>query len=133
MSVGGCTPLSVRCTWKRRTSSAVAVSGERPRKLGEALDMTDIVVLGLLAELADGHVLEHAAAKIGLMGFSLIGGSCLEVGGCEPLDPQDGAPRPSSSPDQPVTAPVATNTILRAALSRVSGFVVCRACSVAWR
>jgi hypothetical protein len=26
------------------------------------------------------------------MGFLLIGGSCLEVGVLEPLDPQDGAP-----------------------------------------
>src|SRR5262245_30188411 len=58
-----------------------------------------------------------------LMGVSLIGGSCLEVGGCKPLDPQDGAPTPSSSPDQPVTAPAATGSILRAARSRVSGFV----------
>jgi hypothetical protein len=58
------------------------------------------------------------------MGFSLIGGSCLEVGGCEPLDPQDGAPTPSSCPDQPFTAPVARDSILRAALSRVSGFVL---------
>jgi hypothetical protein len=30
--------------------------------------------------------------RSGLMGFSLIGGSCLEVGVLEPLDPQDGAP-----------------------------------------
>jgi hypothetical protein len=36
LSVGGCTPLSVRCTWKRRTSSAVAVAGERPRNLAKA-------------------------------------------------------------------------------------------------
>jgi hypothetical protein len=35
-SVGGCTPLSVRCTWNRRTSSAVAISGERPRNLAKA-------------------------------------------------------------------------------------------------
>ena len=33
---GGCTPLSVRCTWKRRTSSAVAVAGKRPTKLVKA-------------------------------------------------------------------------------------------------
>jgi hypothetical protein len=30
--------------------------------------------------------------RSGLMGFSLIGGSCLEVGMLEPLNPQDGAP-----------------------------------------
>jgi hypothetical protein len=35
LSVGGRAPLSVRCTWKRRTSSAVAVSGERPRNLAK--------------------------------------------------------------------------------------------------
>ena len=29
---GGRTPVSAWCSWKRRRSSAVAVSGERPRK-----------------------------------------------------------------------------------------------------
>ena len=35
-----------------------------------------------------------------LHGFSLIGSSCLEVGVLEPLDPQDGAPAPSSPLNQ---------------------------------
>jgi hypothetical protein len=30
--------------------------------------------------------------RSGLMGFSLIGSSCLEVGVLEPLNPQDRAP-----------------------------------------
>jgi hypothetical protein len=30
--LGAPTPVSVWCSWKRRTSSAVAVSGERPMK-----------------------------------------------------------------------------------------------------
>jgi len=45
----------------RRTSSVVAVSGERP---GEGLDVADMVVAGLVTELTHRHVLEHAAAKI---------------------------------------------------------------------
>jgi hypothetical protein len=33
---GGCAPASIWLAWKRRTSSAVAVSGERPRNLANA-------------------------------------------------------------------------------------------------
>jgi hypothetical protein len=32
LMLGGCMPLWVWCSWKRRRSSAVAVSGDRPRK-----------------------------------------------------------------------------------------------------
>jgi len=34
--VGGCMPLCVWCSWKRRSSSAVAVSGDRPMKAAKA-------------------------------------------------------------------------------------------------
>jgi hypothetical protein len=34
---GGCAPLCARCSWKRRTSSKLAVSGERPRNTAKSL------------------------------------------------------------------------------------------------
>jgi hypothetical protein len=37
LMLGAPTPFSVWCSWKRRTSSAVAVSGERPMKAENAL------------------------------------------------------------------------------------------------
>src|SRR5216683_5976660 len=60
--------------------------------------------------------------RSGLMGFSLIGSSCLEVGVLEPLDSQDGTPGLSPAPAYLVTpsAPPAP----RAARSRESGFVL---------
>jgi hypothetical protein len=36
LMLGGCRPLCVWCSWKRRNSSAVAVSGERPMKAAKA-------------------------------------------------------------------------------------------------
>jgi hypothetical protein len=57
--------------------------GRAAQELGKVLDVADIIVLRLLAELADRHVLDHAATQR-LMGFSLIGGSCLEVGVLDP-------------------------------------------------
>ncbi len=38
--------------------------GRATEESGEGLDVADIVVAGLLAELAHRHVFEHAAAKI---------------------------------------------------------------------
>src|SRR5687767_8054655 len=37
LMLGAPTPVSVWCSWKRRTSSAVAVSGERPMKAANVL------------------------------------------------------------------------------------------------
>jgi len=37
LMVGGRTPVSVWCNWKRRRSSGIAVSGERPRKAVKVL------------------------------------------------------------------------------------------------
>jgi hypothetical protein len=37
LMVGGRTPVSVWCSWKRRRSSGVALSGERPRKAVKVL------------------------------------------------------------------------------------------------
>ena len=36
LMLGGCMPLCVWCSWKRRRSSAVAVSGDRPIKAANA-------------------------------------------------------------------------------------------------
>ena len=36
LMLGGCRPLRVWCSWKRRSSSAVAVSGDRPMKAAKA-------------------------------------------------------------------------------------------------
>ena len=36
LMLGGCMPLCVRCSWKRRKSSAVAVSGGRRMKAANA-------------------------------------------------------------------------------------------------
>jgi hypothetical protein len=36
LMLGGCMPLCVWCSWKRRRSSAIAVSGDRPIKAANA-------------------------------------------------------------------------------------------------
>jgi hypothetical protein len=36
LTLGGCMPICVWCSWKRRRSSPVAVSGERPMKAANA-------------------------------------------------------------------------------------------------
>jgi hypothetical protein len=36
LMLGGCMPLCVWCSWNRRSSSAVAVSGDRPMKAAKA-------------------------------------------------------------------------------------------------
>src|SRR6266404_6307977 len=59
--------------------------------------------------------------RSGLMGFSLIGGSCLEVGVLQPLDPQDGAP---ARHQRSINALAVLLTVsIPATFSRGSGFV----------
>src|SRR5258708_39758173 len=81
--VGGCTPVSVRCSWKARSSSGVAVSGERPRKVASLLTapMYSRCVSGTNLRMLMSSSMRW---RSGLMGFSLIGGSCLEVGVLDP-------------------------------------------------
>src|ERR1700693_4426982 len=81
--VGGCTPVSVRCSWTAGRSSAVAVSGERPRKVASLLTAR------MYSRCVSGTNLRMLMSsskrwRSGLMGFSLIGGSCLEVGVLDP-------------------------------------------------
>src|SRR5712664_2173273 len=81
--VGGCTPVSVRCSWNARSSSGVAVSGERPRKVASLLTarMYSRCVSGTNLRMLMSSSMRW---RSGLMGFSLIGGSCLEVGVLDP-------------------------------------------------
>src|SRR5258707_10889052 len=79
----GRTPVPVRCSWNERSSSGVAVSGDRPRKAASLLTarMYSRCVSGVnLRTLMSSSI----RWRSGLMGFSLIGGSCLEVGVLDP-------------------------------------------------
>src|SRR5260221_8355588 len=81
--VGGCTPVSVRCSWNARSSSEVALSGERPRKVASLLTAR------IYSRCVSGTNLRTLMSssmrrRSGLMGISLIGGSCLEVGVLDP-------------------------------------------------
>jgi hypothetical protein len=62
---------------------ACGCCGRSAEECGEEFDVTHIIVLGLVAELTDGHVLDHALPQRpdGLMGHR---GSCLEL---EVVDP----------------------------------------------
>ncbi len=76
-------------------------------ELHKVLDMADIVVLRLLAEAADGHVLQHAAAQIadGLLDYRVLHRGLLsEEWSAEPLDPQDRPHGPLSLPCRLVTS-----------------------------
>jgi hypothetical protein len=54
-------PVSVRCSWNRRISSAVAVSGERFKYAANRLQL--LASLRVRIELARAHVLDHALAQ----------------------------------------------------------------------
>ena len=90
-----------------------------PEELGKRFDVADIVGLRLVADGADGHVLDHAAAKIadGLLAHRGAPGPEVEVQ--QPLDPHDRA-LPIPLPPSPQTPPCALN--LSAKLAR-SAFV----------
>ena len=63
LSVIGEVPRSTRCSWKRRRSSTVAVSGERLEEGGELAHRADVAGLRLGLELAHAHVVDHALAQ----------------------------------------------------------------------
>src|SRR6266851_8431691 len=79
----GCKPVSVRCSWNARSSSGVALSGERPRKLASFLTAR---IYSRCVSGTNRRMLMSSSMRwrSGLMGFSLIGGSCLEVGVLDP-------------------------------------------------
>jgi hypothetical protein len=78
--------------WISQPFQCPASVGRAAEKVSKGFDMSDIVALCLVAEGPDGHVRDHAAAKItrSLIGLTLIEGSCPEVGVFGPLDLQDG-------------------------------------------
>ena len=98
---GGCAPSAI-CS---RLEAADVIAGRRIRRaaqeLGKSLDVADIIVLRLVAEVAVRHVLQHAAAQIadgrgdcwryagGCLGHR---GACLEVGAIDPFILKTGAP-----------------------------------------
>ena len=90
-----------------------------PEELGKRFDVADLVGLRLVADGADGHVLDHAAAKIadGLLAHRGAPGPEVEVQ--QPLDPHDRA-LPIPLPPSHQTPPFAVN--LSAKLAR-SAFV----------
>jgi hypothetical protein len=59
---GECSVLGTVAILRIVRSSGIAMSGERPRKGCESLDVADIVVARLLPEIAHGHVFDHALA-----------------------------------------------------------------------
>jgi hypothetical protein len=63
--------------------------GRAAEKAGESLNVLEVIVLRLLAEPADGHVLEQAAAKIADRLVAHWGVLVLRLEVDEPLDPQD--------------------------------------------
>src|SRR6202171_1892747 len=81
--VGGRTPVPVRCSWNERSSSGVAVSGDRPRKAASLLTAR---TYSRCVSGVNWRTLMSSSIRwrSGLMGFSLIGGSCLEVGVLDP-------------------------------------------------
>lgn len=62
LMLGGCAPVSVRCSWNARSSSAVAVSGTAEEDR-EPLDGTDTLALPIGHEPAHVDVFEHALAQ----------------------------------------------------------------------
>src|ERR1700751_504473 len=89
----------------------------------ELLDPLHVVMLGLLGELADRHVFDHAPTQ---RADSLLGHGAAPVlsEGCQPLISRQDAPTRYPMNHAPGSAP---------APYRASGLVVCWTCSVAWR
>jgi hypothetical protein len=106
--------------------AADVVAGRRIRRaaqeLGKGLDVSDIIVLGLGAEVAVRHILQQAAAQTadGLVTHRRLL-SC-DWGSATPRSSGRDA-CPSARLDQLVSAAIATCSVPRAARSRASGFV----------
>lgn len=94
------------------------------RAVRESCQGRDVAAMAGCRPLADPATVMSPSMRRrnGLMDFSLISVSCLEVGVLErPLDPRDGAPRPS--PHLSWRCDPSPSITLRAPLSRVCGFV----------
>src|ERR1700676_1840003 len=118
LMLGGCTPLRVWCSWKRRTSSAVAVSGDRPMKAANARTCRHIVAARPLIEAVHGHVFDHARPQWADGPLRGIGGHWgspeLKVAGPSML----GIRRPDRHALPPITLVQIAPTATRAPLSR---------------
>src|SRR5215471_10354558 len=88
-------PLSTRCSWKRRTSSAVAVSGERSRNAAKRLQLWMWLLCAWRPNLRaaiSSHILDHTLAQRADGGISAHGELLLSEVAPTPHLPQDGAP-----------------------------------------
>jgi len=57
-------PLSMRCSWKRRTSSGVAVSGERLSQAANRLQLLDVGCAAMWGvRLARSHIFDHTLTQ----------------------------------------------------------------------
>ncbi len=57
-------PACVWCSWKRRRSSAAAVSGERAMKAANAFTQRDVVTARVLGEAAHAHVFMRSRSAL---------------------------------------------------------------------
>src|SRR5205814_414432 len=57
------TPVSAKCSWKRRMSSGVAVSGGALEKRSKTFAAANVASLRARTELAGVHVLDHPLAQ----------------------------------------------------------------------
>src|SRR5271165_3562747 len=118
--------------WRRCRRVFFSMSPRVPEGC-ERPHVANVVVARLLGEGAHPHVLDHARPQrtdgpVGGMGGHQ--GLLSRAEGCWTLNARDRMPRPSRlTADYPVEN---TRTMTRAP-SRESGFVVCRACSIARR
>jgi hypothetical protein len=81
LMLGGCMPVCVWCSWKRRRSSAVAVSGERPMKAANArtLRMSSLRVFSVKPRTLMSSIMRARSALIGRCeGWEVIGSSSLK-------------------------------------------------------
>src|ERR1700681_2017593 len=86
-------PVSERCSWNRRMSSAVAVSGDRFRYAANCLQLP-IWILCVPAQSLRAFMSSIMRWRNGLTVTVLIGNSCLWMR-LRHLDPQDRPPPPA--------------------------------------
>src|SRR6516162_11132744 len=85
-------PVSTKCSWKRRMSSSVAVSGERLRNAANRLQLL-MWPLCVPAHSLRAYMSSIRRWRSGLTVSVVMDDSCLGLGGSH-LDLQDRAPRP---------------------------------------
>src|SRR5262249_62084157 len=88
LTVGPVVPIDASRSWYRWTSSAVALSADRPRKSANFLTWRIYwqCVLGLSRRIVMSSI---SRRRNGLMALSVIGGSCLGAGFSPSISRQD--------------------------------------------